>query len=258
MGEDISMYAIKRAGGAALAVLLAAALHSTQGIGLVDARTARASDGSVAAWSVKGAKLAGPARVVDGDTLVIGEVRVRLEGIDAPESAQTCGKGLIGTWRCGKAATDHLARLVRDREVVCESRGADAYGRMLGVCTTAGLELNADLVRNGLAWAFVRYSARYVEVEAEARTSRRGVWQGEARPAWEWRAERWQVAEQQSSAAAPNGCVIKGNISRGDRVYHMPWSPWYAKTRIDTTRGERWFCTEDEAIAAGWRPASAR
>jgi endonuclease YncB( thermonuclease family) len=252
------MYATNGVSGAALAVLLGAALYSTQGMDVVDARTARSADGSVAEWSVKGARVAGPARVVDGDTLVIGAVRVRLEGIDAPESAQTCGKGLIGTWRCGKAATDHLARLVRDREVVCESHGADVYGRMLGICNTAGLELNADLVRNGLAWAFIRYSARYVEVEAQARASRLGVWQGEARPAWEWRAERWQVAENQSSGAAPSGCVIKGNISRGDKVYHLPWSPWYAKTRIDTSRGEHWFCSEAEAVAAGWRPAFAR
>jgi hypothetical protein len=129
---------------------------------------------------------------------------------------------------------------------------------MLGVCITAGLEINADLVRNGLAWAFVRYSRRYVEVEARARAARLGVWQGEARAPWDWRAEQWTVAESRHGGDAPAGCVIKGNIARGDRVYHMPWSPWYAKTRIDTSRGERWFCSEAEAIAAGWRPAVVR
>ena len=90
-------------------------------------------------------------------------------------------------------------------------------------------------------------------VEAQAKASRLGVWQGEARPPWEWRAERWQSAESQSSGTAPEGCVIKGNISRGDKVYHMPWSPWYGKTRIDTSRGERWFCTEADAAKAGFR-----
>jgi hypothetical protein len=48
--------------------------------------------------------------------------------------------------------------------------------------------------------------------------------------------------------------VIKGNITNGGRIYHMPWSPWYEKVRIETTKGERWFCNENEAVAAGWRP----
>ena len=52
--------------------------------------------------------------------------------------------------------------------------------------------------------------------------------------------------------------MIKGNITRTGQVYHMPWSPWYGKTRVDARRGERWFCSEDEAIAAGWRPALFR
>ena len=48
--------------------------------------------------------------------------------------------------------------------------------------------------------------------------------------------------------------MIKGNITDNGRIYHMPWSPWYGKVRIDPARGERWFCNENEAMAAGWRP----
>ena len=200
--------------------------------------------------------------MIDGDTLAIGVARIRLEGIDAPETSQTCGKAWFGTWACGQEATSHLARLVRDREVRCDSRGTDVYGRMLGLCWVAGLEINADMVRNGLAWAFVKYSSRYVEIEAEARERKVGIWQGNAVPAWQYRAERWSHADDAPAApaggAAPERCAIKGNITRVGHVYHMPWSAWYGKTRVEPNKGERWFCSESEAIAAGWRPAYAR
>lgn len=243
--EYALLYATRQAGALAIAGLLALTLWLIDPHGAAEAR-----GGSAAA----GETVSGPARVVDGDTIVIGDVRIRLEGIDAPETGQTCGRAWLGSWACGQEATSHLARLVRDREVACVSRGSDLYGRMLGVCTTAGLEINADMVRNGLAWAFVKYSTRYVEVEAEARALRLGIWQGEAKPAWAWRAERWSAA----ASGAPQGCAIKGNITRSGHVYHMPWSPWYDKTRIDERRGERWFCSEGDAIAAGWRPALMR
>ena len=248
--EYVLRYATRQAGALAIAGLLAAPLIATQGFSPVDARTV--------APPRAGTAVAGPARVIDGDTLEIAGVKIRLEGIDAPETGQTCGKTWLGTWPCGQEATSHVERLVRDREVKCESRGTDVYGRMLGVCVTAGLEINADLVRNGLAWAFVKYSTRYVEMEAEARALKLGIWQGKSQPAWEWRAERWSAAAATERAEAPSGCVIKGNITRSGHVYHMPWSPFYGRTRIDTSKGERWFCTEAEALAAGWRPAYAR
>ena len=62
----------------------------------------------------------------------------------------------------------------------------------------------------------------------------------------------WQVAE----AAAPKGCAIKGNVSANGRIYHMPWDPWYEKVKMDERRGKRWFCSQEEAASAGWRPAS--
>jgi len=202
-------------------------------------------------WSTS---VVGLARVVDGDTLVIGEVRIRLEGIDAPETGQTCASRWFGTWKCGEAATRHLAQLVEGREVRCDNRGADKYGRMLAICYLGQIDLNAEMVRQGLAWAFVRYSRTYVAVEGEARARRVGIWQAPATPAWEYRAAAWDRADD----LAPNGCAIKGNVSRAGHIYHLPWSPWYGKVKIDPARGERWFCSEAEAIAAGWRPASLR
>ena len=207
--------------------------------------------------------ISGPARVIDGDTIAIGEVRVRLEGIDAPETDQTCnragvGRWLLSTWKCGREATAHVERVVRDRTVRCDSSGKDAYGRMLGICVVEGLEINADLVRQGLAWAFIKYSQRYIAIESEARAAKRGIWQAETKPAWVWRAERWQAATTEKPEGTTEKCLIKGNITRSGNIYHMPWDRWYDKTRIETNKGERWFCSVAEAEAAGWRPAVVR
>lgn len=198
--------------------------------------------------------LAGPARVIDGDTIEIAGERVRLEGIDAPEMAQTCGSRLGGTWACGRGAASALEHLVAGQRVRCEDRGTDKYGRILGVCLVGTRDINAEMVRDGHAWAFVKYSLSYIQQEAEARALRIGIWQGEAKPAWIFRAERWTAAED----AAPRGCAIKGNVSANGRIYHLPWSPWYGKVRIDEGKGERWFCSESEALAAGWRPVAIR
>jgi len=197
--------------------------------------------------------LSGPATVIDGDTIDIAGTRVRLEGIDAPEAGQTCGGKWFGTWDCGTAARNALQRLVGRERVDCENAGQDKYDRMLGLCSVGGRDINTEMVREGFAWAFVKYSTTYVEAEAEARTRKAGIWQGEAEPAWVYREKRWAHAENE----APKGCAIKGNVSDRGHIYHMPWSPWYAQIRIEPEKGKRWFCTEAEAIAAGWRPVQA-
>ena len=149
------------------------------------------------------------------------------------------------------AATDALAKLVAKRRVNCESHGNDKYDRMLGICFVDGRDINAEMVREGFAWAFVKYSQSYVQQEAEARVARVGIWQGDAEPAWVYREKRWAGAEQ----TAPNGCAIKGNVTGHGHIYHMPWSPWYGKVKVEEAKGERWFCSESEAVAAGWRAA---
>lgn len=194
--------------------------------------------------------VSGMARVVDGDTLDIAGTRVRLEGIDAPESAQKCRSAWWpGRWRCGLAAERALKRLVRGQTVRCLRQGVDKYRRLIGVCYVNGKDINAEMVRLGYAWAFTKYSTSYVAEEATARAARRGIWWAKTEPAWEYRATRWAANEQ----VAPDGCAIKGNITKSGRIYHMPWSPWYDKVRIDEDDGERWFCSEADAEAAGWR-----
>lgn len=203
----------------------------------------------------QGSEIEGIARVIDGDTIEVAGTRIRFEGIDAPEGDQTCAKADGGTWACGQVATLELQRLLGRATVRCESRGPDKYGRMLGICRVGATDVNAEMVRRGFAWAFVKYSSTYVAEEAEARSRRVGIWQAPTTTAWDHRAGRWTEAQDASSRDAPTrDCIIKGNITNGGRIYHMPWSPWYAKVRIEPEKGERWFCNESEALAAGWRP----
>ncbi len=108
------------------------------------------------------------------------------------------------------------------------------------------------MVRQGWAVEFRRYSdGRYAELEREARAGRVGLHSGEFTNPTAWRAEQRQPQPQVEPDPA---CRIKGNIgSGGARIYHTPGAPSYERTVIDPGRGERWFCTEDEARAAGWR-----
>ena len=199
-----------------------------------------------------GASVTGLADVTDGDTVVINGTRIRLEGIDAPEAGQTCGTRNGGSWPCGASAATALRRLIEGEAVRCDPHGIDKYGRMLGVCFLGEVDVNAWMVRRGHAWAFVKYSESYANDEQQARAEKAGIWQGEAVPAWEYRAQRWAGVEEK----APNGCAIKGNVTANGKIYHMPWSPWYAQIKMDPARGRRWFCTEGEAVAAGWRPVN--
>lgn len=188
-------------------------------------------------------------RIIDGDTLSIGQETYRLHGIDAPEVGQKCTSRTGKTWQCGRAALQRLEELVAGKHITCDKREQDGYGRTIAVCRADGVDLNAALVGEGLAWAFRKYSSDYVAVENRAKAARQGIWQAATDPAWVYREEKWTAG----ASTAPNGCPIKGNISRNGRIYHAPWSPWYSRTKISLNKGERWFCSEAEAVEAGWR-----
>lgn len=124
----------------------------------------------------------GQARVIDGDSLVVGVVETRLSGIDAPETSQVC---LLDRkpWRCGEAATSALRELVAGRQVSCDGAGRDDYDRVLAVCRVGDRELNRDMVARGFAVAYGAYTAE----EAAARAEGVGLWASEFDRPDEWR-----------------------------------------------------------------------
>ena len=200
-------------------------------------------------------ELTGIPRVIDGDTIVLHGTIIRLHGIDAPETGQRCHGKAGKTLRPGDESVSFM-QTIANGGLTCAGTERDDYGRLIAGCRTAdGADIGHRMVAEGLAWAFVRYSTSYSPAEAEARAARRGVWSMNCQPPWEFRARRWEAARQ----LAPQGCPIKGNIAKNGRIYHTPWSRDYARTRIDTAKGELWFCSEKEALAAGWRaPVSTR
>ena len=201
--------------------------------------------------------LSGRARVIDGDTIALRGERIRLFGIDAPESAQTC-RAAGAQWHCGERATRALAGRIGGSTVACEERDRDRYGRIVALCRAAGVDLNAWMVQSGLALAYRRFSSAYTGEERAARAARLGIWRGDFVAPWDWRnGERLKgavAARTRDTQSASGDCRIKGNINRsGERIYHVPGGAYYETTRLEPAKGERWFCSEGQARAAGWR-----
>ena len=195
-------------------------------------------------------RISGRAEITDGDSFEIGATRVRLFGVDAPEGRQSCTRE-GHSWACGNEAARKLRSLIGDRTVTCTKRDVDNYGRAVAVCRSGAADLGAEMVRSGFATAYRRYSNDYVDEENDARATRRGIWAGEFTNPEDYRHD-----DQPDALASKrcDGCYIKGNINaQGERIYHVPGSSSYDETAIDESKGERWFRTEGEARAAGWR-----
>lgn len=210
------------------------------------------------------AEIVGRAVAIDGDTIEIHGQRIRLHGIDAPESSQLCHAS-AGAWRCGQQAAMMLQNFIGTRPVTCRETARDRHGRIVAVCRAGGADLGAWAVAQGWALAYRHYSNDYVRQEDEARTARRGIWRGRFAAPWDWRQGQRRPLDQdereavvgavgRTAASEIGECRIKGNISSsGERIYHLPGGEYYNATIVNEAAGERWFCSESAARAAGWR-----
>ena len=185
--------------------------------------------------------------ITDGDTVTLltsdkQQVRIRLAEIDAPESGQPYGS----------KSKQKLSELIFGKDVRVVVQTTDRYGRTVGRPYVGDLDVCEEMVRAGAAWVYRQYviDKSLFDIEIEAREAKRGIWglsEAQNMPPWKWRRTGGQEG-------TPEGCNIKGNInSKGDKIYHAPGTQSYGATKINESKGERWFCSEEEAIAAGWR-----
>ena len=136
----------------------------------------------------------GLAKVTDGDTIIINDTRIRFTGSDAPESyffgkTQTCLDANGIEWECGNAATLKLKQLINNQIVRCTDEGQDRYGRTLGICYVDEVDLQAEMVKSGMAIAYLRYSRRYENEQNYAKKVKAGMWAGEFKEPEVWRRE---------------------------------------------------------------------
>lgn len=132
-------------------------------------------------------ELVGVASMIDADTLEIRGVRIRLHGIDSPESRQLCINPSGQQWRCGQQAALALSDRIGRRTVSCAVRDVDRYDRAIAVCTQDNQDLNRWLVSEGWAVAYRRYSRDYIGAEDQARHAGRNIWAGQFVMPWDWR-----------------------------------------------------------------------
>lgn len=194
-------------------------------------------------------------RVIDGDTIEIeGGERVRYIGIDTPETLDP-----RKPVQCfGVEASNKNKELVERKMVRLEKdiTDRDKYNRLLRYVWVGDTFINLELVKQGFAYSYsyppdIKHQEQFINAQREARENKLGLW--DSCPT---------IAPVQTEAPAPqassadDSCLIKGNISAaGEKIYHLPGCGSYAKTKIDEARGEKWFCAESEALAAGWRKA---
>jgi endonuclease YncB( thermonuclease family) len=226
-----------------------------------------------------GQSLAAGLTVRDGGTIEVADVTYRLDGIDAPAIDQICIDDHADPWACGVEARDWLTGLIGGREVRCDDLGTDATFKKwhVGTCTIAGetKSLNQLLVRQGLALNLEPSArGRFKEDEADARDNRRGLWKGCFVAPQEFRGGRKdgvlfgracrtdkdreiRDALFPNEPAMPSGCSIKGkfalraHVTGNVGIYHLQ----ACRTYPALTKPDRWFCSEDDARAAGFRKA---
>jgi endonuclease YncB( thermonuclease family) len=217
------------------------------------------------------ADVSGIPKIREGDHIQIGTARIRLAGIDAPSVDQLCLNTKGERWTCGIAARDELIRHAGDKSWTCHVSQTERRGRQVAHCEVDGEDIQKWMVKNGWALAYTRVSHDYDADEKAAREAKAGMWQGAFIAPWEWRVRNKKtvilgavkppetahailLASASGPVAPSPECTIKGNVNRaGECIYHRPTSRWYAQIKMQISKGTRWFCSVDEAEAAGCR-----
>jgi len=129
---------------------------------------------------------AGSLRVVDGDTIVLNGEKIRFSGIDTPELKQTCieNNQEVG---CGMSAKMLLVKKIGDNTPECISEGKDVYKRTLAECFVNGESLSSFLVRSGYAFAYRKYSKKFIKDEDFAKANKLGMWAMTFQYPWDYR-----------------------------------------------------------------------
>jgi endonuclease YncB( thermonuclease family) len=217
------------------------------------------------------ADVSGIPKIREGHQIQIGNARIRLGGIDAPAVDQLCLNTSGERWTCGVAARDELIRYAGNKSWTCHVSQTERRGREIARCEVDGEDIQKWMVRNGWALSYTRYSHDYDADEKAAREAKAGMWQGSFIAPWDWRVRNKKTAilgaakppenshaillASASGPVAPSPeCTIKGNVNRsGECIYHQPSSRWYSQIKMQISKGTRWFCSVDEAEAAGCR-----
>lgn len=212
--------------------------------------------------------------VIDGDTIDVSKDgktdRIRLIGIDTPETDPR------NTVECfGKEATARATQLMKGKAVTLESDpsqdNVDKYGRLLRyVFLTDGTNVNYQMVKEGFAQEYTynlpyKYQSSFKSAQEEAKRLKLGLWGAQCTTTVAPTKAQEQTTQTSPIYASPvvttiqentGSCNIKGNINSDDeKIYHTTDCAYYTRTKIDTSKGERWFCSESEALSAGWRKA---
>ena len=229
-------------------------------------------------WVIAGPSLAAEIVVTSGDTFKLDRTIYRLDGIDAPEIDQMCLDQRGEVWPCGVAARDRLSSYIGTRAVRCENKGPDPVYKhwRIGICSIEGeaTTINEWLVREGWAIKFdPTAKARLAAEEVDARENRRGLWNGcfaEPRDLRGWNHNSARLIGDGCEAghenrtrdklfrvdtAMPPGCTIKAKLALRavgyEGIYHLPSCGSYRRLK----RAHRWFCSEQDALAEGFRKA---
>lgn len=215
----------------------------------------RPAAGAGAAGSRMVAPMEGDAKTVsvfDGDSFTLAGLPIHLTGIDAPELGQLCPGKSGREAQCGLIAGYELRKRLQleSRPLRCWPQGPETDGAVFATCAAGEDDVALQLLGAGYAFALPDAQIDYRLAEEKARTAGLGLWNGSVTAPWDWRKER-ETAQVRDPG---QGCAIAGTVQNGGtRLYYGPLDPDYGVKIVRPEKGERWFCSEEAARAAGWR-----